>query len=94
MVLPGRDLVTEICPRLLTVQEVQAALGGCGRTYVFDLLRQRELPRVKLAGNTFVPEAAVLAWRERQIGAAMAGWEMERLQRALPAAIGADGRTP
>jgi excisionase family DNA binding protein len=43
---------------LLTVFEV-AAMLGCGRTLVYDLIGSRELPVVKVGRLTRVPVAAV-----------------------------------
>ena len=43
---------------LLSVNEV-ASLLGCGRTYVYGMIRRGELPVVKLGRLTRVPRCAV-----------------------------------
>jgi excisionase family DNA binding protein len=51
---------------LLTVPEV-AAMLGCGRTLVYDLIGARELPVVKVGRLTRVPVAAVDAFVSRHL---------------------------
>jgi excisionase family DNA binding protein len=51
---------------LVTVPEV-AAMLGCGRTLVYDLIGSRELPVVKVGRLTRVPVAAVDAFVSRHL---------------------------
>jgi excisionase family DNA binding protein len=55
---------------LLTVPEV-AAMLGCGRTLVYDLIGSRELPVVKVGRLTRVPVAAVDAFVSRHLTSAV-----------------------
>jgi excisionase family DNA binding protein len=51
---------------LLDVREV-AALLGCGKTYVYELLARGELPWVKLGRLTRIPRSSLEAFVSRKV---------------------------
>lgn len=52
--------------RLLDVREV-AAILGCGRTYVYELIGTRALPTIKLGRLTRIPVGAVDEFVSRKL---------------------------
>jgi len=61
-----RDLVQAPCRLLLTASEVAHALS-CGRSYVYTLMAQGELPTVKLGRLTRVPADALTDFVQRKL---------------------------
>jgi excisionase family DNA binding protein len=52
-------------PLLVTIREAGRLLGGIGQTKVYDLLRKRELPIVKIGRSTRIDLAAIYAFIDR-----------------------------
>lgn len=55
--------MTTVEPVLLRVEEAAAALR-VGRTRIYDLIRTRKLPSVKVAGSRRIPRHALDAYVE------------------------------
>jgi excisionase family DNA binding protein len=53
-------------PLLVNLKEAGRLLGGIGQTKVFDLLKKRELPCVKIGRLTRIELAAIYAFIDRQ----------------------------
>ena len=53
-------------PLLVNVKEAGRLLGGIGQTKVYDLLKKRELPFVKIGRSTRIELAAIQAFIERE----------------------------
>ena len=53
--------------QLLSLPDVQARLGGIGRTSLFGLLRTGELQSVRIGRRTMVPESEVHAFIDRKV---------------------------
>jgi excisionase family DNA binding protein len=53
-------------PLLVDVKEAGRLLGGIGQTKVYDLLKKRELPCVKIGRSTRIELAAIHAFIDRQ----------------------------
>lgn len=52
-------------PLLVDLKEAGRLLGGIGQTKVYDLLKRRELPFVKIGRSTRVELAAIHAFIDR-----------------------------
>ena len=50
---------------VLTVPEAAAALGASKNT-VYELVRTRQIPHVRIGSRIRIPKAALEAWLERQ----------------------------
>lgn len=53
-------------PLLVNAKEAGRLLGGIGQTKVYDLLKKRELPFVKIGRSTRIELAAIHAFIERE----------------------------
>lgn len=53
-------------PLLVNLKEAGRLLGGIGMTKVYDLLKKRELPFVKIGRSTRIELAGILAFIDRQ----------------------------
>jgi excisionase family DNA binding protein len=54
----------EVQAELLRAEEV-AQLLGVGRSKVFEMIRSRELPMIRMGRSVRVPRTALLAWIEQ-----------------------------
>ena len=58
--------VTNIETILVNVEEAGRLLGGIGQTKVYDLMRKRELPFVKIGRPTRIELAAIQDYIDRE----------------------------
>ena len=58
--------MTDQQPLLVNLKEAGRLLGGIGQTKVYDLLKTRELPFVKIGRSTRIELAAIHAFIDRQ----------------------------
>lgn len=64
------DRLAHVSPgyrRLLANVETAAAMLGVGRTTVFGLIRDGQLPAIKIGRSTRIPVDALEAWVREQI---------------------------
>jgi hypothetical protein len=52
-------------PKLISINEGRAMLGGLGRTRIYELIAIGDLPVVKVGRRTFFVEADLIAFVER-----------------------------
>jgi excisionase family DNA binding protein len=55
---------------LVNITDTGHALGGSGRTKVYELIKDRELTAVKIGRRTFVTHASIEAYVDRLTGTA------------------------
>jgi excisionase family DNA binding protein len=58
--------VTDIATILVNVEQAGRLLGGIGQTKVYDLMRRRELPFVKIGRSTRIELAAIEDYIDRE----------------------------
>ena len=58
--------VTDIATILVNVEQAGRLLGGIGQTKVYDLMRKRELPFVKIGRSTRIELAAIQDYIDRE----------------------------
>jgi excisionase family DNA binding protein len=58
--------VTDIATILVNVEQAGRLLGGIGQTKVYDLMRRRELPFVKIGRSTRIELAAIQDYIDRE----------------------------
>ena len=58
--------VTNIATILVNVEQAGRLLGGIGQTKVYDLMRRRELPFVKIGRSTRIELAAIEDYIDRE----------------------------
>jgi hypothetical protein len=61
-----------VTPSLVSIPDTRAVLGGIGHTTMYDLIKRREVVKVKLGRRSFITAESIAAYVDRLSEAATA----------------------